>query len=146
MRWLVHGGVLLMVLLAASAAQAGVYKWTDANGRVHYSSSPPPGGQAEQVRIRSAPASSEADTPAPAAAPAEEQGAGETAEPTSARETFAKNCEIARQNLTVLQDPKLTVFRQDGGKPVRYDEEQRKQQIAAAQAQVQQWCLDRPEE
>jgi glutaredoxin len=40
----------LTVLIAA--AQAGVYKWTDEQGRVHYSDAPPARGKSEQVKIR----------------------------------------------------------------------------------------------
>jgi glutaredoxin len=35
-----------------AAAQAGVYKWTDDQGRVHYSDAPPSRGKSEQVKIR----------------------------------------------------------------------------------------------
>ncbi len=37
---------------ALAAAQAGVYKWTDDQGRVHYSDAPPAKGQAEEVKVR----------------------------------------------------------------------------------------------
>ena len=36
----------------ATVAVSGVYKWTDDQGRVHYSDSPPAGAQAAQVKIR----------------------------------------------------------------------------------------------
>jgi glutaredoxin len=46
----------LLMLLAVAActlpAAAGVYKWTDAQGRVHYSDSPPPDQEAAQVKIK----------------------------------------------------------------------------------------------
>jgi hypothetical protein len=45
---LLAGGLLL-----ALPAAAQVYKWTDANGRVTYSSTPPPGNQkADPVQLR----------------------------------------------------------------------------------------------
>ena len=34
--------LILAMLIASTAAGAGVYKWTDAQGRVHYSDQPPP--------------------------------------------------------------------------------------------------------
>jgi glutaredoxin len=46
---------LLMLLSVAACtlpAAAGVYKWTDAQGRVHYSDSPPPDQKAAQVKIK----------------------------------------------------------------------------------------------
>jgi glutaredoxin len=43
--------VLLVVisLLCALSAAAGVYKWTDSDGRVHYSDSPPENAKARKV-------------------------------------------------------------------------------------------------
>mgnify|MGYP000857510664 CR=1 FL=1 len=38
-----------LTLALGSMAQAQVYKWTDANGQVHYDSKPPPEGQATQT-------------------------------------------------------------------------------------------------
>jgi hypothetical protein len=40
---------LALALATGPAAQAQVYKWTDANGQVHYDSKPPPEGQAAQT-------------------------------------------------------------------------------------------------
>ena len=57
----------LLCLLAQQAPAAEVYRWVDAAGEVHYSATPPPGGQqAEQLNVRVGKGS----TPAPAASPA----------------------------------------------------------------------------
>lgn len=40
---------LAMALMLGPAAQAQVYKWTDANGQVHYDSKPPDEGSAVQT-------------------------------------------------------------------------------------------------
>ena len=55
----------LLLLLAASAAQAEVYKWVDANGNAHYTDKPPANQKTQTVDIRTQPPG----TP-PAAAPA----------------------------------------------------------------------------
>lgn len=50
--------MLWLVALASfvvMTADAAMYKWTDEKGRVHYSSEPPPGGQAESFSGRNAP-------------------------------------------------------------------------------------------
>jgi glutaredoxin len=45
--------LLLLALLALPlAATAEIYRWTDAQGKVHYSDSPPPEAKAKQVKIR----------------------------------------------------------------------------------------------
>lgn len=41
---------LLLFLLAPLAAQAQIYRWTDASGTVHYGQSPPPGGDYKRMR------------------------------------------------------------------------------------------------
>jgi glutaredoxin len=40
------------VMMGASGVQAGIYKWTDENGRVHFSDRPPVAGGAESVLLR----------------------------------------------------------------------------------------------
>lgn len=59
------GALVLAFALAASAAQAQVYKWTDANGQVHYSDSAP--SNAQQIKGPTPP--SDTTAPAPNAAP-----------------------------------------------------------------------------
>jgi glutaredoxin len=44
--------LLLFVLIAPLSASADVYKWTDAQGRVQYSDSPPPEAKAQQVKLK----------------------------------------------------------------------------------------------
>ena len=66
--------LLALALFGAcvSAMAAGVLKWTDANGQVHYGDSPPPGSNTQSVRV-DAPAPSR--NPAPIAAPVADQKA-----------------------------------------------------------------------
>src|SRR5512147_1313366 len=55
--------------LAAMPAVAETYKWTDAEGKVHYSDRPPPANAKGQVTLKPRKQSS-----APAAAPATDKG------------------------------------------------------------------------
>jgi glutaredoxin len=41
-----------LAMLFACPAAAGVYKWTDAQGRVHYSDAPPPAAKTTQLRLQ----------------------------------------------------------------------------------------------
>jgi glutaredoxin len=45
--------LILLALFLAWPAFAGVYKWTDAQGRIHYSDSPPPVAKTTQLRLQS---------------------------------------------------------------------------------------------
>ncbi len=44
----------LCLALAAGAACAQAYKWRDADGKVHFSDTPPPGGKADKLTIKPA--------------------------------------------------------------------------------------------
>ena len=44
--------LLLALLIASTPASAGIYKWTDAQGRVHYSDDPPADAKAQQVKVK----------------------------------------------------------------------------------------------
>ncbi len=53
-----RGGPLLAILLAVACVPglaAGVYKWTDADGHIHYGDRPAPGTDSESLSIRAAP-------------------------------------------------------------------------------------------
>ncbi len=71
-----HELVLLALLaLYAPLLAAGIQKWTDANGNVHYGDAPPPGANTQSVRVNAPPPSRNpapvyAPVPAPAQAPA----------------------------------------------------------------------------
>jgi uncharacterized protein DUF4124 len=46
--------IAAVLALAAFAASAQMYRWTDASGRVHYTSTPPPPG-AKEVQKKARP-------------------------------------------------------------------------------------------
>lgn len=102
--------VLLCTVVSAHAAMAQVYKWTDANGVVHYSEAPPPQStpKVEKIHLRG-------DDPAHAAASAD-AGSGDkpkdATRPNASSQNAAvpdtpdnraKECKIARNNLALLQ-------------------------------------------
>lgn len=129
-----------LLLLCAAGAQAKVYKWTDAQGRVHYSANPPPGAEAREVRI--------APPPPSAAQPAQaEPVSGSTSDEPAVKTTkrndaSRKNCETARQNLAILENPAIRRFREDGKEPVYYTDEQRQARIEQARQMVDTFCKD----
>lgn len=130
-----------ILLLLTAHAQAQVYKWTDAQGRVHYSAQPPPGAQASEIRIAPAPPSAQ---PAPAAADEVSDTAAESPpenhQDSSQQAIFRQNCEIARQNLAVLQDLSVRRFSEDGEEAIYYSDEQRQAKIEEAQEMVATYC------
>jgi hypothetical protein len=109
-----RGLVLLLATLALPAA-AEIYKWTDAQGKVHYGDQPPSGSDVKQITPR---VSKEVEARAEEARrKAAEQAVRKRVEQSKAREEEAKkqanaeeeakrraeNCQRARGNLELLQ-------------------------------------------
>jgi hypothetical protein len=134
--------IAVALLLLAPLATAQVYKWTDASGTVHYSEAPPAQGtNFKQVKTTG--------TAAPLVAPAKANGEGSQgqSEPTSepaapvadTPENRSKLCESLKANLAALQGSGPVVM-QENGKATALDGDQRKQQVAAAKSQYDQYC------
>lgn len=127
--------VLAACLYAPRGEAADVYKWVDANGVTHYADAPPEDQKYERVRIGSG---ARTPTPDPAAeAPAPVDGTpvqkdGETTEQAMARysEARAKNCQIARDNLALMERAPDVQKDVDGdGVPEPMTAEQREEEI-----------------
>jgi hypothetical protein len=138
----------------AGAASAQLYRWVDKDGRVHYTSTPPPAGV--QSRALAAPSAS----PPPAAqeerkgplTPAEqeaefrkrrleEQKAQEKSAATAKEEaTKQANCQHAREGLTALESGERIARTDAQGQRYYLDDDARGAEIRRAQRVVQEWC------
>ncbi len=56
-------GILAAFLVCTVPAHAEVYKWVDENGNVHFTDTPPPKQETEEVKIHSGPSSSRVSFP-----------------------------------------------------------------------------------
>ena len=129
-------------------AQQSIYKWTDAEGKLQYSELPPPTGITYEVVRKSAKA-----TPGEAALSsqqtrereelarqeAERKAQAEKAQQT-AQDQRAKNCEIAKKNVEVLQGGSQIVKTNAEGKKVVVDAEQRAAELKKAQKDADYYC------
>lgn len=139
--------LLAMGLTAATAfaAQSQVYKWTDAQGVVHYSDAPPPIAQAnvQQVRISGSdrPRAIESDAAADAAdakpADASPEKVAQAAPPANSHD---KDCATARSNLELLQSKFQVSVTGSDGKAMALDDKARQAQIADMNAQIATYC------
>ncbi|WP_127477798.1 DUF4124 domain-containing protein [Sulfurivermis fontis] len=138
-----RGLMLAAALLAASAGSLAttMYKWTDSEGNVQYTQTPPPKGSFQKMTPPPAPASE--PTPTQATEPAAEQPAAETGQEEAERKRLeaavAKhNCETARKNLDIY-----TAFRRvmnDKGEIVTLDDDERAAKIKEANEMIQKYC------
>ncbi len=129
------------------AAQSQVYKWTDAQGVVHYSDAPPPTTQAnvQQVRVsggdRPHAVDGDATADVPASKPADATPPDSTAAQAAPPETpHDKDCANARSNLELLQSKFQVSVTGSDGKAVALDDKSRQAQIADMNAQIATFC------
>jgi hypothetical protein len=134
--------IALALLLLAPIATAQIYKWTDANGTVQYSETPPPQGtKFKQVKTIGSVQPVDAAAPAAAATAGNSDASASSAKPVAnSPENSSKLCETLRANITALQGSGPVVMQQTDGKATSLDDDQRKQQASSAQAQYQQYC------
>ena len=107
---------LTLSVTAPVFAQNKVYKWTDENGVVHFSKTPPPEGQAEQVRLRRAPRAPQPGEEAESAGTADQELFAESDQPDNSgveRENRERACQKGRNMLEQIE-PRPRVFRVDG--------------------------------
>lgn len=139
-------GLLLLVLGAGTGQAATVYRWVDAEGRVHYGQTPPARGEAQALQTREPrPASPPVAAPAPVEPgrflqQAEERRAAEQAarqEEARRKAESAQRCSEARTRLAALEEatPRRLLVTTAEGQSARMTEEEwnrRRQQAADA--------------
>ncbi|HHB13473.1 MAG TPA: DUF4124 domain-containing protein [Chromatiales bacterium] len=140
----------LVALFACSGLQAGggtgVYRWTDAEGVVHFSQTPPPDTQAERLTVQPPPGSGQPD---PALKEAEEafdqryterkRREAEAARKARAEQQRKANCEKTRANLAaVTSRGRVRIIK--GDHAVALTEEERQALIHKLKQQIEKFC------
>ncbi len=147
---------LLVVSLLWSVSTvvcAGVYKWVDENGRVHYGERPPTTAtQTKPMNLKPSyisPAESRGQDSAKTSEQEQkkendkQQQALHEAEQATAKknkEIREHNCKVARTSLNVLTTGGRVFRTDDNGNRVYVSDEQRGGEIQDAREQVDEWC------
>ena len=136
-------------IAATAHAQQFIYKWTDDQGQLKYSELPPPAGVTyEMVRKPSGPSSGVVQ-PGPDLVKEQERKAEEEAAKQKEQEeqaqkeagdVRAKNCEIAKKNVQVLQGESPVVKTDAKGNKAQLDAEQREAELKKAQKDQDYFC------
>ena len=131
----------------ATAAMAQQYKWVDANGKVQYGDTPPPGVQATRLKPPPAGASAPAAAPKvnPEAAFRNRQQERQKSDEKSAKEradaeTKRVNCEQSQASLRSLQSGQRITTSNAAGERVFIDDAERAKEIERTQRAVNEWC------
>ena len=134
--------VILLVLACAAtsisaADKSQVYKWTDANGVVHFSDAPPPQDTKNVQSLHLAGGTTTAGATAAADQPKDAAAAG--ARPANAPDE-ATLCKQSRANLELLQGKTPVGIAGTDGKPQALDDQARDAQIANAKLAISRYC------
>jgi len=162
--------LLILLALVSMDVFAELNKWTDANGKVHYSDQPPPpnvkatilrtapvtvnlsgasGVNASGVNASGAPASSvpaatktiaEAEMEFKKAQQAKKEAAEKAAKEQAKAEEIKNMCDRLRQNLMSLESGIRTPIFTASGERAYMDDTQRQQAIAKAQQEINSYC------
>jgi len=146
----------LFALVAAATAHAQAYKWVDADGKVRYGDTPPPGAHATPLKAPSRPAApvekkdSKDSKPGgkeltPEAAFQKRQQERQEAEQKAQKdradaEQKQQNCASAQTYLRTLQSGQRIVSSDAAGERVYMEDSQRQQAMERAQRSVSEWC------
>lgn len=140
--------VVPLLLAACAVAQAGdYYKWTDAQGTVHYSQTPPPDHASKSVYVN--------DSARTAALPGMNAASQTPEQKVRARsqraaleqantETVSADCKTARQDIRNLQGRRMVVKGGDPANAHALDPQQREQALADAKRQAATYCSNNP--
>ena len=140
---LVLVAIAAMTSFCAPAGAAKIYKWTDANGQVHFDSSPPPGQVTEKVRIRkgvdAAPAAP-ADTSSGATSASAASGTKKIEMSPQQRAELSTYCNSMRERISVLKQGGSVVEKNPDGSSAALDSAAVAQKLSADEANVKTYC------
>ena len=130
--------LLTIMMIIATSASAGLYKWVDNEGNVHYSQKPPANKQFK--RLKAPPSAPESAKPLyeSSKATAKEKGGTAAAESAKNKEIRAKNCVQAKKALTNYQLHRRV--RDKKGNVTVLDDKVRAKQIESAKQAISNYC------
>lgn len=143
--------IATLAALSVSAAQAEMYRWTDDQGRVVYSQTPPPDGRASST-VAAPPAPSAEQVQAAKAKYAkpkesmsdEELAAEQEKEASKAKkvdsEKMEEQCAIARKNLQTMESRPRNSLYSTGGDYKRYTNEEWEAEHQRLQDTLNKYC------
>lgn len=148
--------VIALMLAAATASHAGITRWVDADGKVHFSDQPAPATAKSQktLDIKSSPAATKTspDSKGGEKSLAEkelesrkrrveaEESAAKQAKDQEEAKRRKENCAQARNQLQALQDGQRIARYDEKGERAFLEDSARPKAIEEAQRAVDSWC------
>jgi len=137
----------ILLLVAASPANAAMFKWTDANGNVQYGEHPPAGAGAEHIKAAPEPTSTPAASSLQQQVDAldkrlatEAEQEAETEQKKQDAENRKINCTNAKNNLEQLNMGGHRLTRMPDGSYERLEEKQKQALISKNEKAIKEFC------
>lgn len=152
--------LLILLTLISASALAGLHKWVDADGKVHYSDQPPP-ANVKATTLRSTSSAKDSATESGAAASsapaapktiaereaelkkaqqAKKEAADMAAQEQAEADAKKASCASARQNLRTLQEGARIMEIGANGERTYLSDEGRQQRMDKAQQDISTYC------
>ena len=138
-------GVVLCVVFGSAAHGAGVYKWTDENGKVHYSDKPPADTESESITVstqrdeHTAQRMRNIQKQTAETAMGRREAEAEEAKQESEQAARAAHCEASKRKLEELQRPRAQILNEQGEREY-LEEAQRAAWIRIAEGEIAKHC------
>lgn len=129
--------LLTIMMIIATSASAGLYKWVDSEGNVHYSQKPPRGQQFKRLKAP-APAPENSKPLFKSTKQKSKSGNVTAAETAKNKKVRADNCAKAKKNLNNYQLHRR--IRDKNGNVTILDDTERAKQIESAKQAINDYC------
>jgi hypothetical protein len=136
--------LLGLALLLVGSAEARMYRWVDDSGMTVYSQSPPPSGEATEIKVNTStaapPQKPSTDGQAKEAAAPEKPAGPTKAEIEESNKIKADNCKAATSNLSLYENLGNKLVKTPDGLYKRLTEEERQQKIQESKKGIEEYC------
>lgn len=126
--------LILMLIMSPSAMGAGIYKWVDENGKIHYGSQRPEDAKAKKMKLH---------VPEPAAKPEpteDDEKKVDLSDEDKASQERKAYCETERKRLKTVAKNKQIHKKDANGKVIKMSSNEREERLNKIKANISKYC------
>lgn len=141
--------LIFLLFISCGSYAAGIKKWTDENGQVHYGDNPPAKSQSESIRVSRPPSDPGKPLPRFSDTQAEEGDKADNTDtpkeeplPETTAEQAAEECARAKKDLATLRRSNRIRLKSDDGKVHYMTPEEIEKRKTQSQEDIDQFCKE----
>lgn len=136
--------LLPIFLILTQPALGEMYRWTDSEGQIHYTQTPPTGKDSTSIKAPPPPSAPTSYSTSSAKAESDllekEVKNADKKDAELVASSKKKNCDGAKNNLSGYEALGRKIVKLPDGTYTRYDEDERQKKIKEAQDQIKKYC------